>query len=349
MKILIYSDPHIGLRRKANTTIKSSLALQEAMVSAAEKAVSLAKENGCQLSICAGDLFDTFSNSEHVIYTAMPAVSETSVILAGNHDIENRSASLGSLQFLSHLYGEQKKFVVNSINDPEPSHLEIPGVDIFLVPHSPTQELFEASIREAKEAADKCSGRRLLITHCNYQMGFTSAQESTLNLSKDQTESLLGSFHHIFLGHEHTPAEHYDGRVVIVGNTHPTGFSDISDKRAIIYEDGNVTSLPLWKKEEGYFSGPATEADNQPESVKFFDLEDDLQTGKISALISGLYKKGAYAVRVRGKGEEAFSYDQDREKISLASIPETISQRLKKEDPELHSIWEELLNAYHQS
>lgn len=347
MKILIYSDPHLGLKRTANTTLKSSLALRDALLSQALKVCTdFSSHYECQASFCAGDLFDSFSNSEEVIRSAAEVVNKTTLILAGNHDMENRADSVGSLQLLRDIHPSPEKFLVNDMNDSEPYGTTLEGTEFLFVPHTPTQEKYEHALLQAAQAAREGADNgtwKVLITHCNLMAGYPDASDSTLNLSKELVEQLLQDFHKILLGHEHVPNSFYEGRVQVIGNLHPTGFSDISDKRVLIYDTqtGAIEFVPVWRKDEWYYSGPASNANDR--SCSFYDLQDDLLPGEANKLVSRLFTKGAMAVRISGQ-ESLSAARLEQAQESLESLPEKISRDLKENRPDLYPLWEELKN-----
>jgi DNA repair exonuclease SbcCD nuclease subunit len=348
MRVLIYSDPHLGLRRKAHTSLKSSKRLRDALLGKALEACrDKVAEHECEVSICAGDLFDTYSNSEETISEAAEVVRSTTLILAGNHDLENREGSVGSLQLLDHLY-PPGKFILNNLTGSESSSVELGSTLFVFVPHAATQELFEKALNDAMEGASAVEGKhRILITHCNYQLSYENIPDTSINLTKEMTDRLLSVFHRILLGHEHQPTEHYGGRVIIVGSTFPTSFSDISDKRCLVYdtETGEVFSQALWMASEGAYTGSASGLINNPQEYAFIDItEDDLLPGETNKLASRLLNESACAVRLSMAGDGKITAG-DVDKAALKTLPEIISADLEQQDKELHALWEELTNA----
>ena len=339
-RILIYSDPHLALIRGANTSISSSIRLRDTLQNQSERvATDLRQELECDKVFCLGDLFHTYSNSEEMIQSAAKTVQNTDIILAGNHDLENKAGSIGSLQLLSSL-NAGGKFLINELGEADSFHVEHGNTDFLFVPHAANQELFETAIADAKEFAQNSSKWRVLCLHCNYDLTREGMPDTSLNLLSDKAKDLLSVFHFIFLGHEHNPEEYYDGRLVIVGNTHPTGFSDISDKRVLVFDTdaGTYESHTIW--ENNTFVGSASEAPVKP--TPFMDITDDLPVGEANKLVTKLFRhEASLAIRLRSSNKQIEGERLDAKEIE--SLSDMIDADLKKEDPELHQLWLELL------
>ena len=199
-RILIYSDPHLALIRGANTSISSSIRLRDTLQNQSERvATDLRQELECDKVFCLGDLFHTYSNSEEMIQSAAKTVQNTDIILAGNHDLENKAGSIGSLQLLSSL-NAGGKFLINELGEADSFHVEHGNTDFLFVPHAANQELFETAIADAKEFAQNSSKWRVLCLHCNYDLTREGMPDTSLNLLSDKAKDLLSVFHFIFLG-----------------------------------------------------------------------------------------------------------------------------------------------------
>lgn len=342
-KLLIYSDPHLGVKRKTNTSLKSSMRLENSVMDTLNFLVTKKKaQMGCDMAICLGDLFDKYSNPEKVIESAATAVQNTEIILAGNHDMENRAGSLGSLQLLKSMRPSSEGILVNKIDAYEPFHIEHGLTQFIAIPHVSSQELFEKAIGEACETAEQLKGWKVLLLHCNYNLTYENLPDTTLNLTDQLAVNALSSFHKVFMGHEHTPTEHHNGRIVVLGNIHPLSFSDISTKRALVYDSvtGDVESITLW--ENLSYAGLASEAESNV--CQFMELTDDLPAGDTNKLAAALLKNPAvFAVRVLHKNESLKKASLS--KACIESLPDRISADLEHTDPALHTLWEELKNA----
>lgn len=174
-------------------------------------------------------------------------------VLAGNHDCANREGVVTSLDALQ----EMGCPIISPPNLSEPYFFA--DGPMYFVPHHASQQLFEqAMLDAAAHAACERAGRAsVLMLHCNYDQPFAT-EDDTLNLSPAVAQKLLESFDYIFLGHEHKPSTHFDGRVVILGNSHPTSFGDLSDKFSYqleITDDSiDLTKTRIWSKDERFAS-----------------------------------------------------------------------------------------------
>lgn len=245
----LFTDPHLGTRRAAHTTRESAKKLTQALF---DQALQVAKQGSN--SICLGDLFDRAFNDEATLVQGYQVASHCSITLAGNHDETNREGTVTSLRALQ----EMGVNLCASKNLTVPYHQYL-GDGIFMVPHHASQELFETALFHAAERAanDRAGKASVLMLHCNYDApDFMDVQDDSLNLPADVAEQLLNAFDYIILGHEHRPASYFHGRVLVLGNTHPTSFSDISDKYSytLRIDDGfvQIDKHLIWSEAERY-------------------------------------------------------------------------------------------------
>lgn len=243
--LTIFTDPHLGTQRAAHTTRTSAAALKQELYHQAMAIV----ETAANPLICAGDLFDRANNPESTLVQGYNVASKCLITLAGNHDEVNREGVTTSLRALQEM--GVNICASKDLSTPYFQHFD----SVYLVPHHASQELFErAMFHAAQHAAETRDGvASYLILHCNYDFTLSS-DDNTLNLSAEVAERLLNAFDFIFIGHEHVPTTHQGGRVVILGNTHPTSFSDISDK--FIYhlevETAELTKELIWSKDDHF-------------------------------------------------------------------------------------------------
>ena len=93
-------------------------------------------------------------------------------------------------------------------------------------------------------------GGEILLLQCKFDApAQRDLSETELNLSRENAEELLKVFKYILIGHEHNAAEHFDGRLKIVGSVYPTSFNDMKSKRYLTYENGEFTSHETWSKD----------------------------------------------------------------------------------------------------
>lgn len=348
MKIAVFTDPHLGLTRSAHTTTNSSARLKEALFKSARLTVLDAQENGADMIICEGDLFDSYSNPEWVIEQAASLMPDVDLVLAGNHDLRNRKDSVSSLQLLKNFF--PTKIISNVWGETTPAYLDLGKSRLIFIPHVSTQDDFDTALAEAVTLAQSSSRWSVLHLHCNIGREALGLADTTLNLTLAKAEQLLLTFHRIFVGHEHIPRSLLDGRLIVIGNTHPTGFADISDKQYIIYdtEDTSVTFSPISEKEEMFWAGPLSEfnLDSSLKEKRFLDLQDDLEPGVAFKQVSKLFSEANCPFCIRLSAPKAIEHEGPGVTLeTLNKLPVVISTAMAKDHPELVSLWEELFNA----
>lgn len=265
-KDLIFSDPHLGTSRQAHTTRDSASRLQYDLFL---QAMAVARNhNGRRLML--GDLFDKAFNSEQVLVQGYQVANECNLVISGNHDETNRESATTTLRAL-----EAMGAPVIASPDLSDPHFEAYSDNYWVVPHHASQELFEQALRQAvAHAAGQDEERhKYLLLHCNYNVPFDT-EDSTLNLTPEMAEHLLDVFSRIFIGHEHNPKTFHDDRLVLVGNTHPTSFSDISDKFAWYLDPASdeLERKIIWDKAEKYAEIQFGEAIPNLDGVQFVDV-----------------------------------------------------------------------------
>lgn len=337
-KVLIYSDPHRGLRRAANFTPDSNARREAETGKALLDLLTTAKQEG-DFVICAGDFFDTESNSEATILEALPIAEQTDLILAGNHDVPNREGRASSLDLIREVF--PKKIVSNETG----TELGLGSTRFFFVPHKLTQEAFEGALDRAEQRAAAVPLYRVLVLHCNFDLPEAFLTGTELNLSRARAEQLLGTFHSIAIGHEHTAADHYDGRLKIVGSVFPTAFDNMGQKRVLVYdtETGKFEDYQTWCQMEYFWPGSASKLNGTTFTGReqYFDVLDDLEPGQAQKLVVALFKGGAFGVRLR-RPETAQPTRTKVEARQFERLPETIEADLAKSHPELLELWKEM-------
>lgn len=341
MKFTLFTDPHLGTRRAAHTTRESSQRLQHTLYLQA-RAVT---ENAPR-PICLGDLFDRSFNDEATLVQGYTIAKQCVVTLAGNHDETNRAGTVTTLDAL-------KAMGVSVCKTPDLSKPFYDYIDpgIYLVPHHASQEIFETAMFHAAEHA--CHHREgkasVLMLHCNYNQPFAK-EDDTLNLSEEVAGRLLNAFDYIFLGHEHKPATHFDGRVVILGNIHPTSFSDISDKYAYeldITDDSlELNKTTIWRKADRYREIKFGEAIPDLTGVMFVDVighEDAAEGTAIAQFVQEVWEAGRQLLAVRNNvkiGDHLGSLEE----IETPAL-ENLSARILKdlEGTDLRDLYAELV------
>lgn len=243
-KLNIFTDTHLGVSRKANTTASSSQRLNDALYA---QALACCDVDGDIFH--AGDLFDKSFNPERVIAQGIEIASRATV-LSGNHDETNSEGSVTSLQLVAQAWPGQ---VIRAPKISEPYFAQ-PYPGVFCVPHHASQEIFMQALQQASEAAAQLVSKAYLFIHCNRGQVIGDTPDSTLVITDEDEDVLLGTFQAILYGHEHRPAAYKGDRVIVLGNTHPTGFGDVSNKYRYVLdtETGHVTSHLIWSESEHF-------------------------------------------------------------------------------------------------
>lgn len=338
-EIMIYSDPHLGLMRKANMTGPSN-ALREDAVH--EGLSELLGYPALDMTVfCLGDFFDRESNPEEVILRALPIAKTTNVILAGNHDISNREGKETSLRLLNEML--PGKILLTTPETPDGYTVEVDDTLFCFAPHVMQQSDYDSMIASLKKEAEQYEGNRILCLHCNYDISPEILTDTTLNLTEAQAYELLHAFHYILIGHVHTPAEHFEGRLKLIGSVFPTAFDNLDDKRALVYdtETGDFRNIETWSAKRGLYSGTTSELPTQETSAKYFDLLNDSPPGEAQKLAVQLFKAGAFGVRLRNPERE----QQDAPQFTAAQfekLTDSIEAELKESKPHLLPLWQEL-------
>lgn len=240
------SDPHLGRNAVSHTTPDS----RERLNLRIDEALFGQLQDQSIPVVLAGDLFHKANNTEAVIARGLEAAQRCEVVLAGNHDLTNRANSESSLQLLSKIPSLSDTLIISDISTPCITRRIINNVDITFIPHCTNQDMFDKALSSASEILEG----HILCLHCNVHCGFAEDNNSALNLSKAQITSLLEKYKYIVVGHEHNHRFEYDGRLLVLGNLHPTSFADISDKFAWAYsaESDQWAPIPTWQKDKHY-------------------------------------------------------------------------------------------------
>ncbi len=291
MKLRIFSDPHIGVNRQANTSTASRKKIAER---AAEVPKRLLQKG--EAGICLGDMFDKYRADPGSMLSALSILDDCYLCLAGNHDTINDVDSVGSLAFLAHVAkgsvvtGNLGGVISAPYNTAYTRVLTQDRTTIYSIPHVTTQALFEQSLEQAYEKGQADSSKyKLLLLHCNYDYPEERLTSAELNLTKEDAEALIEDCGFtVLIGHMHTPASHFGGKLQIVGSTTNTGFADLSDKRSLIYdtETGVLESETHWKMADHTVSLDATaltldDFESVPNQAEFITLTGEVKPDEV--------------------------------------------------------------------
>lgn len=328
MKLSIFTDPHLGVSRKANTTASSSARLNDALF---ETAMACCDS---ELPVfVAGDLFDKSHNSERVIAQGI-AVALRAKVMAGNHDEPNREGDVTSLQLVA-------KAVPDAIiRTPSVggTYFAQPWPGVYVVPHHASQELFMAALQRASEhaALHGETKHKYLFVHCNRGViGVNEvAPDSTLVLSNEDEDTLLETFTTIFYGHEHKPGTYKGDRVIVLGNTHPTGFGDISDKFRYVLdtEADELTRQLIWEEADHFARFELGDPLPTNDEVQFVEVHGAGTRQDVSKYVSEIWDTYPSAFGVRSVCQYTDDVRVGGEAVDFHDIPAIIERDLEGTD-----------------
>lgn len=339
--MIIFSDPHLGLKRKSHTTLKSREALEDIIFETAFEISGLSIRDNKHV-ICVGDLFDSFSNSENVIQRGAEIVDRCEAVVAGNHDMVSRCDIIGSLELIKLT---SPKVVSADVEGLEAKLVLIGNKEVIIVPHHSCQSLFEAALEKAITLGDQQTSPIPLFLHCNYDNDMATDSDTALNITSEDADVLLETFSHIFIGHEHNPRTEKGGRVVIVGNPFPTSFSDISDKYYWELSDsGGVIKHPTFKEKQGYRDFKFVGQEAEQCGAEFIDVSGTIQpedTVKLAKYIKELWAKNPQALMIRNNTEVRHRRIDVGRKVDMNNLKTIIKDAIREKD--MKKLWEDYL------
>lgn len=344
--ITFFTDPHIGLAARTNTSSKSSPALDLRLNLVARK---LAKREGNK--VMAGDLFHRSHNKENVIAEGIYIASQCDIVVGGNHDFTNRTDDKSSMDIVAGVCDSVLMTQTGKVTIYPDLEFDS-GEKLTIIPHHSSQDLFDKAVTEACNHTGD-----VVVLHCNFNNPFVNEIDTALNLTPEQATKLLECYEYIVIGHEHISRKEMDGRLIALGNTHPTSFSDISNKYVWTYTKGEgFTRECIWSKETYYLALDANDIWNLPESE--FDIEEGLEppqfvdiSGALDAenmpelahRISLIWDKwNPYMVRNQVNAVQAETESLMEEGYKIEDFSSKIREGLT-ESPELLALFEEKL------
>lgn len=333
MIVNIFTDTHLGTKRAMHTTLASSKQLTETLFTAAMAAKSDKYQN-----VIVGDLFDKTTNPESVIVQGIQ-VANNCIVLAGNHDETNREGTVSSLNVVKEAGGSD---IIQCEVVGRPSYQVREGM--VFVPHHASQELF----LEALDLVMDIEGE-VLFVHCN-RGELPQQDESTLVISFELEDKLLTKFKRVFYGHVHgSHSNKVEGnavisRGVVLGNTHPTSFGDISDKYRYEYNiaTDQLTRIKIWDADTGV-ARLVLGQEFPVGQFQFVEITGKGSRQEVSDYVQRAWEMYPNAFAIRNACEYFETADVMVEDVDLEDLPATIERDLQ--DTDMLILFKEIRSA----
>lgn len=335
MIVNIFTDPHLGTRRAMHTTPTSSKQLTEELFKAA-----MAAKSDKYLNVIVGDLFDKTTNPESVIVQGIK-VAEGAIVLAGNHDETNREGTVSSLNVVKEAGGSD---IIKCDMVGGTSYQVREGM--VFVPHHASQELFLEALDLVMQEDVVGS---VLFVHCN-RGELPQQDDSTLVISLELEDHLLTKFNRVFYGHVHGSHSNkvvddvVQSRGVVLGNTHPTSFGDISDKYRYEYnvETDELIRHKIWDNDTGVVNLRLGQ-EFPLGDFQFAEITGNGSRQEVSDYMQRAWEHYPNAFAIRNNCEFLETASQAVEDVDLDDLPATIEKDLEGTD--LLPLFKEIRNA----
>jgi DNA repair exonuclease SbcCD nuclease subunit len=345
-----FTDPHLGVNRIAGTTQESRTRLSKLIYFSVMR---ILVSNDYD-TFCLGDLFDSYSNPENVILLGDAVFRNVTKVMAGNHDISNRLNAFGSFELLRTLHHDKAWYT--PFGESGVYWHYTPDAALAAIPHVSSQELFIESLELAeKDATAHSNVFKVLLLHCNFDLRH-EVSDTTLNLSMEWASRLSHSFDIILLGHEHAPRKitGLQDKVFVLGNIHPTGFADISDK--FTYQlnprTGTMTKTKVWSMQDLYLEcdwkslQDSLEAAEGRQFVRLMGSMTQQEVPILARLVNKIWQQGdSLAVRVDVQLDAAYSTGPVQRGDSNTLAARITSALQSGNDQEVYRLWNKLSEA----
>lgn len=344
MKLIFFTDTHLGAVRSSHSTVASRVLLAETLFAQAKKAAAWKGEH--DKLICLGDLFDTYSNDEKVIHQGIEIVDKCDLVLAGNHDVVSRSDKVGSLELLSRLGYEQ--VAINAYGEASTFSAFFDDTELVALPHVADQQMFVQYLKAAA-SEPRTTKHRMLLLHCNVDNEMVTGTNAALNLDQPLAKELLKSFDYILVGHEHDPRTLLGGKLIVLGNTQPLTFGEISDRYVWEFNTvtGEFTKHLQWSKMNSYHELSAEELLVKEGAIHldrdFIDVQGKVEPGQLPALARAfvtLWKTNPKTLMVRNGVE--VQHVEAKQVVSFGKIDLATIIRQNLEGTDLAELFDEL-------
>ncbi len=363
----IFTDPHIGKKMTANTSVKSRKRWGQALVQRCHDVINIGKADFDGVpTLCVGDLFDADQVQAADLLDGLKIALGCEMVLGGNHDVENSAGSVSALAVVSEVAHNVVMPVFNVATISRQWHGK--AICVF-VPHHTSKELFaEALVKAETEAKKKGEGQRCyLFLHCNYDCEYAN-KETELNLSPADAERLLAAgFNRIFIGHDHNRKSDFDGRVQVLGSVSPTSFGDCEAEHGHYLLDtvnDTLQYICTWDPKMQFLELTVGELMEQAEdetfgvqgildrfpAADFIRINGDIEPSKaveFSKTVKKLWiaadkAERLFAIKVDARVKAVKNFNEHGQRIDVLNLKAQIRMELEN-SPDLLTLWDELL------
>lgn len=210
MRLRILNDVHIGTERSAGTTVDSRWKLRQTVIAQFKLLLPEAQD-----LMILGDLFNDAEAPQidlFMVYSILDSWLTYSghhlYVVAGNHDLSKTSNVFSSFDLLCQLLRTASSRVT-IIKEPTMTPYG------YVIPHLANQDLFNKALKTVPAS-------KFLFLHVNYDNFFAAQSDQSLNISKEQVDSL--PVETVIIGHEHNFKQ--EGKVLLPGSQTCTSVSD---------------------------------------------------------------------------------------------------------------------------
>jgi hypothetical protein len=310
---LILNDIHLGVSRQSGTTPATQKTLQEHLMRAFRGKIM---ENTDRDLLLLGDLFDGFLVEARIVLDAYYALSDwlfesegDLILVPGNHDWSPKADRVSSFHFMARCLDRTFPGRVKIID--KPSIMRPWAGSIYIIPHMPNQDLFEAALAEAESI-----GGGALLLHCNIMSPFATHHDHSLDVNEAWMRRLAKVFGKIIFAHEHQhrelvvtaqeirPIQKGEvAQIIALGNQWPSSVADclsFEDRQAdetkychILELDGDditISREPTWKAEDDFLRIDWHDLDKVPVGPRFVRVEGSALANEAAEAVNAIAK-----------------------------------------------------------
>lgn len=224
MKILFISDLHFHNYKPHSEIIEGVNSRLLDVAGAVRAAYEIGVKDGCELCLVAGDVFHVRGSVRPSVLSfvvelfAELAMEIPTIIIPGNHDIENYSGGATAIDTLDLLDG------VNVVA--EPDMITINGQDIIAIPYIHKMDDFRETFQRLSKSKKHASPETITLIHQGID-AFASDGMPETGLTPEWLMTYNDGW--VFSGHYHTPSNR--GNVVNIGAVCHHTFGDVGENR----------------------------------------------------------------------------------------------------------------------